>query len=68
MQYLSVTLTATAVKVLFHTDNDVQQLPFIAVPFNVTQISKNLSRLNENFDGGRENRVLRNLLYIHICI
>lgn len=55
MQYLSVTLTATAVKVLFHADNDVQQLPFIAVPFNVTQISKNLSRSNENFDEGREN-------------
>lgn len=49
MQYLSVTLTATAVKVLFHADNDVQQSPFIVVPFNVTQISKSLSRLNENF-------------------
>lgn len=67
MQYLSVTLTATAIKVLFHADNDVQQLPFIVVPFNVTQTSKNLSRLNENFDKGREkSRFTQSFIRIHV--
>lgn len=39
MRYLSVTLTATAVQVLFHSDYDVRQLSSIAVSFNVTQTS-----------------------------